>query len=92
MRTLTFEQIADSRFIVDTEAEIKRIQAEITANVAQLHGVTLEAGEIRLLDGWGDGTHQHRQTYLIRKEGRKTTWDNVMEAVNQVRAPYYRFI
>lgn len=92
MRTLTFEQIADSRFIGDTEAEIKRIEAEITANIAQLHGVTLKAGEVRLLDGWGDGTHQHRQAYYIRKEGRKTTWNNIMEAVNKVRAPHYRFV
>lgn len=92
MRTLTFEQIADSRFIADTEAEIKRMEAEITANIAQLHGVTLRTGVVRLLAGWGDGTHQHRQTYYIRKEGRKTTWDNVMEAVNKVRAPYYQFI
>ena len=92
MRTLTFEQIADSRFIADTEAEINRIEAEITANIAQLHGVTLEVGEIRLLDGWGDGTHQHRQTYYIRKDGRKVTWDNVMDAVNKVRTPYYQFI
>lgn len=92
MRTLTFEQIADSRFIADTEAEINRIEAEITANIAQLHGVTLEVGEIRLLDGWGDGTHQHRQTYYIRKDGRKATWDNVMDAVNKVHAPYYQFI
>lgn len=92
MRTLTFEQIADSRFIADTEAEIKRIEAEISANIARLHGVTLKAGEVRLLDGWGDGTHQLRQTYYILKDGRKTTWDSVMEAVNKVRAPYYRFI
>ena len=92
MITMTFEQIADSRLIADTEAEIKRIEAEISANIARLHGVTLKAGEVRLLDGWGDGTHQLRQTYYIRKDGSKTTWDSVMEAVNKVRAPYYRFI
>lgn len=92
MRTLKFEQIADSRFVPDTSIEIKRIHNGIINAFKNLSGVSVKTTEVRLLDKWPDGSNQRRQTYYIQKVGRKTTWNAVMEAVNSVKAPYYQFI
>lgn len=87
-----FEQIADSRFVSDTSLEIKRLHDGIINALKTLKGVSVKTTSVRLLDGWPDGSNQRRQTYYIEKDGRKTTWNDVMVAVNSVNAPYYQFI
>jgi len=33
-----------------------------------------------------------RMRIIISKEGRKTTWNDIMRTVNTIKAPYYEFI
>lgn len=91
-KILKFEQIADSRFVSDTSLEIKRIHDGIINALNTLKGVSVKTTEVRLLDRWADGSNQRRQTYYIEKTGRKSTWDDVMRAVNEVKAPRYQFV
>lgn len=91
MRVLKFEQITDSRFDADPESKINRIAREILTNLNSLVGVSVEICTPILLNGWGDGSFQYRQTYFVKKMGRKITWNDIMDAINKVKAPRYQF-
>jgi len=90
MRTLTFQQIEDSRF-AGTQASLEAKNATLLSQLESLIGVTVKCDPIRTLSK-KNGEHSYRQCYYVQKLGRKTTWRQVYETVNAVKAVPYDFI
>ena len=89
-RTLVFEQISDSRFQKDIAKEISDRKRKIIKLLNNMEGLHISHDVERKLS-WPDGTEQFRCKFYIRKDGRKTTWNDVMTAVNSVHAVPYKF-
>ncbi len=89
-RTLIFEQRADSGLYDNPAQEIRAWKRKIISLLKDMEGIHISYDVERKLS-WPDGTEQFRCKFYIRKDGRKTTWNDVMTAVNSVHAVSYRF-
>lgn len=99
MRHLVFEITAGYPHVM-TKAEmtelLNRRVKEINIRLAALPGVHAEhSGTVYLGDTKelaAENPDQARVMYSVRKDTRKTTWDDVMGEVNKVYAPKYNFV
>ncbi len=91
MRALTFTQITDSRFDNDIAATMRERKRKILSLLRNMENVEVSHDVDRNLS-WTDGTEQIRCRFIVKKYGRKTTWDDIYKAVNSVHAVPYRFI
>ncbi len=89
-RTLVFEQIADNRFCDDIAKEICGRKRKIVSLLKDMEGLHV-GHDVERKISWSDGTEQFRCRFYVRKDGRKTTWNDVMVAVNSVHAVPYKF-
>ncbi|WP_121616606.1 hypothetical protein [Virgibacillus halodenitrificans] len=89
-RTLTFEQIVDSRFELTKEDLLQRHERLMTLLVKQ-KSLTVVSGKPIKYE-WPNGTVQYRIRYHIKKEGRKLKWNDVYCLVNSVKPVPYDFI
>lgn len=88
MRTLTFQQIEDTRF-KGTKASLELKNTTLFSKLESLVGVTVKSDPIRTLNK--DGEQSFRQRYYVQKVGRNTTWNDVYKMVNSVKAVPYDF-
>lgn len=88
MRTLTFEQIEDTRFN-GTKTSLELKNATLLSKLENLIGVSVKSDPIRTLSK--NGEYSFRQRYYVQKLGRKTTWNDVYKTVNSVKAVPYDF-
>ena len=90
-RTLTFQMIADSRFNQDLKL-LNRTAGKICLKLLCLPGVEVRVTEpYQLSFPEPDPCLQWRVNFWVRKD-RRTTWNQIMETVNKVFAPAYKFI
>lgn len=94
IRTLTFEQISDSRFS-GSKLELEENSRKIIRELSALIGITVKVEEIRELEFTNPDTQEKsiswRQRFFIKKTGRKTTWNDVYRTVNETKAVPYDF-
>ena len=88
-RTLVFEQISDDRFCDDIAKDIRNRKRKIISLLKDMEGLHV-GHDVERKISWPDG-EQFRCKFYVRKDGRKTTWNDVMAAVNSVHAVPYRF-
>ena len=94
-RTLHFQQIADSR-CKENKALLFRLVQDTVEALSQLPGVFAQIGQPRELTFPPESQDtnpitQWRVAFHVTKD-RRTTWDQIYEAVNQVRPAYYSFL
>ena len=89
MRTLYFQQIADSRFCDDIEMEIKSRMTLIRESLNK-PGIELITNTFRHIS-FPDGTNQVRVDCYVNK-GQGITWNNVYALVNKINAVPYKFV
>ena len=94
-RTLTFEQITDSRF-GGTLEDLKARDLALINRFNQLSGLIVRSEECRTLlfdndNGVGGKSNSFRKRYYIQKLNRKTTWNEIYDAINKIKAAYYSF-
>ena len=87
MKTIRFQQIADSRFSENIVNEIERLKTSVDEKLATL-GIKNEASGICEFFDWHDGTRQYRVDYKITKT-KDFTYNQLFEAINSVKAPVY---
>ena len=93
MRTLTFEQITDDRFENDIEQLLKDRISKISEILNHMEGVQCIHSEIRKLTfSDSEGNNQYRCRFYVRKDGRKTTWNDIYKAINSVKSAWYSFL
>lgn len=88
-RTLTFEQIADSRFGI-TKGDLLERHERLMDLLSKQKPLTIVSEEPKRYV-WPDGTVQYRIRYYIKKEGRKLTWNDVFRLVNSIKPVPYEF-
>ena len=82
------EFITDQRF-KGTKAKLKLMDKKLKIAMDGLTCVSLkEATGIREI-GWGNHK-QWRKKYIISKNCRNPTWNEVMIKINKIQAPYYK--
>jgi len=91
MRTLTFTLITDSRSDNDIAGLMKDRKRKILSLLKKMEGVTVTHDVERQLS-WKEGAEQYRCHFYVRKEGRKTTWNDIYKAVNSVKPVPYKFL
>ena len=91
MRTLTFEQITDSRFNKDIAGLLRERKRRIMEKLKTMNGVQVEHAVTRHLE-WPDGSEQFRCRFYVRKTTRRYTWNDVYRAVNSVHPVPYKFV
>ena len=97
MRILTFSLIAGyPNNMSQTEMldKMNAMIAEVSSNLSKLPGVTVSHRGISKCwdpDKTPDQFDQVRCAFSVKKEGRGTTWDTIMETVNKTYAPKYNF-
>ena len=91
VRTLTFQQISDSRFN-GSEFELGKLTSGVESALSVLPEVKFQIEELRYLDSSETSTKSWRQRFNVQKVGRKTTWNDVYKAVNSVKAVPYDFV
>lgn len=91
VRTLTFQQISDSRFN-GSELGLAKLTSEVESSLSALPGVKIQIEELRCLENSETSTKSWRQRFNVQKLGRKTTWNDVYKAVNSVKAVPYDFV
>lgn len=76
-------------------AKITEMVKNVNINLSKLDGVHVQHSNVVY---YGDtkelaktNPDQARVLFTVQKEGRKTTWTDVMEAVNEIYAPHYKF-
>lgn len=76
-------------------AKITEMVKDVNINLGKLDGVHAQHSDVVY---YGDtkelaktNPDQARVLFAVRKEGRKTTWADIMEAVNEIYAPHYKF-
>lgn len=72
-------------------AKMNSMVKEVNTNLGMLSGVYAEHSNIVYYGDAIGKPDQARVLFGVRKEGRKTTWNDIMEAVNKVYAPSYKF-
>lgn len=92
-RTLTFEQIVDSRFNEDM-TDLKQRHTNLMELLNNQESLTVKHGQIYEVDftNTSENNMQYRIEYWIEKRGRKLTWNDVYSIVNSVKAVPYKFI
>ena len=92
VKPLTFDQISDSRFS-GSEEELKFLSESVLYELSLLMGISVKVDEVRVLkfsdDGNGNAIQSWRQMFYVQKVGRMSSWNDVFEVVNNVKAPYY---
>ena len=92
MRTLTFEQVSDSRFTEKPAEELREIKRAVIRKLSELEGLTVRHDPVIKYEFDGlEYASQFRCRFYVHKQGRKTTWDDVYRAVNSVKAVPYKF-
>lgn len=93
-RVLTFEQITDDRFANDIEQLLKDRINKISEILNHMEGVQYTHSEIQKVtfNSDSESNTQYRCRFYVRKEGRKTTWNDVYKAINSVKAVPYSFV
>ena len=90
-RTLTFQQIADSRFN-ENQDTLNHVVERIFHDLFHLPGLTVKAKGVYELEFKGkEPSKQWRVNFYIYKD-RRVTWSKIMEIVNNIQAPFYKFI
>ncbi|WP_063664376.1 hypothetical protein [Aliivibrio fischeri] len=89
MRTLTFEQISDTRFS-GSKVKLNNIRNKIIKALNTLDGLIFQIEPPRKLEMNGEASF--RQRYFVQKSGRKTTWNDVYRAINSVKPVPYDFV
>ena len=94
MKVLTFEQITDDRLNNDTEQLLKDTINQISEILNHMEGVQCIHSEIRKVtfNSDNESNNQYRCRFHVKKEGRKTTWNDIYKAVNSVKAVPYSFV
>ena len=98
-RTLTFTQICDSRFN-KTEDDLKLINTKLLKELNNINGLKVKVDNIRHVEFKkehnAESEHKHdisfRQNYYTQKNTLKTTWNDIFNIINKVRAAHYSFI
>ena len=91
IRTLTFEQISDSRFN-GSEQELTKLSEKVLSTLSELADVKVQVDKHRLIEFNGGSIKSWRQRFFVQKNTRKTTWEEVYSAVNAVKAAPYDFV
>ena len=94
MKTLTFEQITDDRFENNIEQRLKERVDKISEILNHMEGVQCIHSEIWKVtfNSDSESNTQYRCRFHVKKEGRKTTWNDIYKAVNSVKAVPYSFV
>lgn len=90
MNTLTFEQIADSRFTDNLEENLRTRVDSLMKLLNAMEGVTARHGELSTVEF--DENTQLRCRFFVNKTGRKTSWNDIYKAINKVKAVPYKFV
>ena len=92
-RTLTFQQIVDSRLKGgETRKDLTRIVSAVKTNLRKLRGVKVWTGKPRkVVFGPPEPSIQWRVDFRVKKTSNDTTWNDIYRAVNRVRAVPYSF-
>ena len=93
MRTLTFEQITDTRF---ENGDIEQILAEridkICEMLNRMEGVHFFHFGIKKITFENENNSQCRCQFWVKKDSRKTTWNDIFKTINSIKAVPYRFV
>ncbi len=92
MRVLTFTQITDSRFDEDIAKTMRERKRKIVSLLKNMENVEVSHDAVERQLTFPDGTKQFRCSFVVKKYGRKTTWDDIYKAVNSIHAVPYKFI
>ncbi len=91
MRILTFTQITDSRFDTDVAATMRERKRKIISLLKNMENVEV-SHDVERQVSFPDGTEQYRCNFVVKKSGKKTTWNDIYKAVNSVKAVPYKFL
>lgn len=95
MKTLTFSLVAgypNKMSEPEMQNKIESMIKEVCNNLRQLSGVSVEfANPVWYVDENGN-KDQVRAKFWVTKQGRKTTWDDIMGEVNKTYGPHYKFV
>ena len=91
IRTLTFQQISDSRFN-GSETELNKLTVGVLSALSKLSGIKVQIEESRATECQKTSDKSFRQRFYVQKTGRKTTWKDVYKAVNSIKAVPYGFM
>lgn len=89
MKTLSFQQIADSRDGEDEQA-LELIVSQVLENLRCLPGVNVEVGPTHPVSFRRRQVIQYRADFWVTKD-RQSTWEQVYRAVNAVRPVPFTF-
>lgn len=93
MRTLTFEQITDSRFDTNIEQLLAKRIEKIVSLLRTMDGVHVFHDGISKLTFEGpENNEQYRCRFWVRKDNRKTTWNDIYKVINSVKSVPYKFV
>ena len=93
MRTLTFEQITDSRFDTNIEQLIAERTTTIISLLRSMDGVHVFHDGIRKLTfDDPENNEQYRCQFWVRKDNKKTTWNDIYKAINSIKPVPYKFV
>lgn len=91
--TYEIEFITDTRF-GETRQKLQSMDKQLKREMSKLSCVSLEevTGIRRIQFSGDEPCTQWRKKYRISKSCRETTWDDVMEKINKIQAPFYKEI
>lgn len=93
MKTLVFEQITDSRFDADIEQLLQERWAAIMTLLGDMDGVHVSYDEVRKLTFTEpENYEQCRRQFFVRKDNKKTTWNDIYKAIDSVKPVPYKFV
>lgn len=93
MRTLTFEQITDSRFNADIEQLLAERTTKIVSLLKNMDGVHVFHDGIRKLTfPKPENNEQCRCQFWVRKDNKKTTWNDIYKTINSIKPVPYKFV
>ena len=87
MKKLYFTQITDSRFDKNIETLLDE-RAEKIKSLLNIDGITVFAGNKRKID-FTENT-QFRIDFIVTKNTRKLSWNDIYKLVNSVKAVPYK--
>ena len=88
MKTIRFQQIADSRFTDSIIKEIERLKNGTDEAIGKIGAKNRLSGICDFID-FKDGTTQYRVDYIVEKT-KDFTYNDLYSAVNSIQACYYQ--
>lgn len=93
MRTLIFEQITDSRFDTNIEQLLAERTTTIISLLRRMDGVHVFHDGIRKFTfGEPENNEQYRCQFWVRKDNKKTTWNDIYKTINSIKPVPYEFV